>query len=98
LRWAFFGTCAEEVLTEPVLNYTSKLDFLSKELIFLAQGTGLPGLKISYALDDSEMIFVVNLYCNQTAPHDANVNFFVNGVVDRKFAISGYSYYGKIIF
>jgi len=51
-------------------------------------------LAIHYTMDNKKGDMVVNLICNQTAPHDANVNFFVNGVVDYALIISGYSYYG----
>jgi len=32
--------------------------------------------------------------CNGTAPHDANINFFVDGVYDDVLYITAWSYYG----
>jgi len=61
----------------------------------LEQVTGLPGLKISYTLDGRGGNIDVNLLCNQTAPHDTNINFFVDGLIGEIFTVSGYSYYGK---
>ena len=58
--------------------------------------TGLPGVKIDYVLDDNKGNITVNLLCNQTAPQNSYVDFFVGGVIDNSVTISGYSYYGKI--
>ena len=61
--------------------------------MIIEQTTSVPGLKIDYLLDSRDNV-TVNLFCNQTAPHDANVNFFVAGVFDDAMEIYGYSYYG----
>ena len=63
-------------------------------MIFIAQITGLPVLKVTYALDNTKGNITLNLLCNQTAPHDTNVNWFVDGVIDYALVVSGYSYYG----
>jgi len=65
---------------------------------FIAQEDDVPAITVHYALDNQKGDVVVNLICNQTAPHDANVDFFVDGVIDSVFTISGYSYYGKLCF
>jgi len=62
---------------------------------FLDQPDQEPGLKVVYTTEDEQGLFIVNLYCNQTAPRDTNVNWFVEGFVDVNFTISGYSYYGN---
>jgi len=61
--------------------------------LIIEQIISLPGLKIDYILSPRENI-TVNLFCNQTAPHDANVNFFVTGVFNGGLEVYGYSYYG----
>jgi len=49
-------------------------------------------------MDHQKGDLIVNLLCNQTAPHAANATqFFVDGVIDGALTVSGYSYYGKII-
>jgi len=37
----------------------------------------------------------LTLRCNQTAPANSNVNFFVDRWEDTTIYITGYSYYGK---
>ena len=64
---------------------------LWKKRKFLEQ---LPGLRITYVMDDNRGIVAVNLFCNQTAPHDAKIDFFVDGEIEDEFVLSGYSYYG----
>lgn len=63
-------------------------------MISVEQVTGLPGVKIDYILDNNKGNITVNLLCNQTAPQNTYVDFFVGGVVDSAVVISGYSYYG----
>ncbi len=64
-------------------------------MILIAQVSGLPVLKINYPLDDGKGNYTLNFICNQTAPHNTDVNWFVDGVViDRTLVLSGYSYYG----
>jgi len=74
------GDCAT-VTTDPIFNME-------------VQGDGVPQLAILYVLDNRGGNMTVNLICNQTAPHNANVDFFVNGVLDDGLVVSGYSYYG----
>ena len=78
-------------LPQPLVRTVFFFFYLWKNIIFLEQ---LPGLKITYIMDDKEGIFGINLFCNQTAPHDAKIDFFVDGVIGDEFVLSGYSYYG----
>jgi len=71
----------------------SNISFEIFSHISIEQTTSLPGLKIDYIINPLKNI-TVNLFCNQTASHDANVNFFVAGVFGNALEIYGYSYYG----
>ncbi len=56
----------------------------------------MPGIVITYPeLDIDAGNIEVTLLCNQTAPHDTNVNFFVESWENSTIKITGYSYWGN---
>ena len=56
----------------------------------------MPGIVITYPeLDVDSGNIEVTLRCNQTAPKNTNVNFFVESWENSTIKITGYSYYGN---
>jgi len=77
-------------------NDVGKCAVASKEPVVRAdpQGYFLHGVALDYSLDGDLGQVTVNLMCNGTAPHNADVNFFVDGVYNDVLYITAYSYYG----